>query len=196
MSYLELLLLSLGLCFDTFAVSLTGGICTRSKLSLKQILKIIFSFGFFQGGFIFAGWFIGIFFSEYISRFDHWIAFVLLGYIGIKMIIEGFSPETECCGGCSESKHSLLNTKNLIFLSIATSIDAIAVGVSVALLQLAAYKVVFAVSMTFVFSVLGSLLGLIGGRSFAAKVGKRSEIIGGIILILIGVKILFEHLSL
>lgn len=194
MGYIELMLLSLGLCFDTFAVSLTGGICTKSKMSAKQILKIIFCFGAFQGAFIFLGWALGFSFSEYISEFDHWIAFLLLGYIGVKMVIEGCSKEEECCGGCPESKHSLLKTKNLILLSVATSIDAVAVGISIALLQLPFIKIGVGTIMTFVFSASASLLGLLGGRSIGTKAGKRSEIFGGIILILIGTKILLEHL--
>ena len=196
MGYIELLLLSIGLCFDTFAVSLTGGICTRKMMTARQILKIIFCFGLFQGGFIFLGWLLGIFFSEYISSVDHWIAFALLGYIGVKMIIEGCSKEEECCGGNPESKHSLLKTKNLITLSVATSIDAIAVGVSIAMIGLSFEKIAVGTAMTFAASVLASLLGLLGGRCIGTKVGKRSEILGGIILIFLGAKILIEHLSL
>ena len=195
MGYLELLLLSIGLCFDTFAVSLTGGICTRKRMTVRQIFKIIFCFGLFQGGFIFIGWLLGISFSEYISEVDHWIAFALLGYIGVKMIIEGFSKEQECCGGNPDSKHSLLKTKNLITLSIATSIDAVAVGISVAMIGLSFEKIAAGTAMTFAASVLASLFGLLSGRCIGAKVGKRSEILGGVILIFLGAKILIEHLS-
>ena len=93
MSYIELFLLAAGLCFDTFAVSLTGGICTRGSLCVRQILRIIFCFAVFQAGLTFAGWLLGYSVSDYISKVDHWVAFVLLGYIGVKMIIEGCSKK-------------------------------------------------------------------------------------------------------
>ena len=127
MSYIELFLLAAGLCFDTFAVSLTGGICTRGSLCVRQILKIILCFAFFQAGLSFAGW---LLVSDYISKVDHWVAFVLLGYIGAKMIVEGCSKEEEAV-----SKSSLLNPRQLVLLSIATSIDAVAVGISLALVK-------------------------------------------------------------
>ena len=98
MGYLELLLLSIGLCFDTFAVSLTGGICTRKRMTVRQILKIIFCFGLFQGGFIFIGWLLGISFSEYISEVDHWVAFALLGYCNYY----GISNNLPCCTGAEK----------------------------------------------------------------------------------------------
>ena len=112
------------------------------------------------------------------------------------MIIEGCSKEEECCGGNPDSKHSLLKTKNLITLSVATSIDAIAVGVSIAMIGLSFEKIAVGTAMTFAASVLASLLGLLGGRCIGTKVGKRSEILGGIILIFLGAKILIEHFSL
>ena len=131
MSYIELFLLAAGLCFDTFAVSLTGGICTQGSLGRRQILKIILCFAVFQAGLSFAGWLLGYSVSDYISKVDHWVAFVLLGYIGVKMIVEGCSREDE-----SVSKSSLLNPRQLVLLSIATSIDAVAVGISLALVKL------------------------------------------------------------
>ena len=101
MSYIELFLLAAGLCFDTFAVSLTGGICTRGSLCVRQILRIIFCFAVFQAGLTFAGWLLGYSVSDYISKVDHWVAFVLLGYIGVKMIIEGCSKKEEEVSGTS-----------------------------------------------------------------------------------------------
>ena len=109
MSYIELFLLAAGLCFDTFAVSLTGGICTRGSLCVRQILRIIFCFAVFQAGLTFAGWLLGYSVSDYISKVDHWVAFVLLGYIGVKMIIEGCSKKEEEVSGTS-----LLNTRQLV----------------------------------------------------------------------------------
>ena len=176
MSYIELFLLAAGLCFDTFAVSLTGGICTQGSLGRRQILKIILCFAVFQAGLSFAGWLLGYSVSDYISKVDHWVAFVLLGYIGVKMIVEGCSREDE-----SVSKSSLL--------------DAVAVGISLALVKLPFLKIGICTAMVFVCTALASLAGLLGGRRFGASVGKKSEILGGLILIAIGARILIEHLT-
>ena len=200
MSYIELFLLAAGLCFDTFAVSLTGGICTQGSLGPRQTLKIILGprqtlkiilcFAVFQAGLSFAGWLLGYSVSDYISKVDHWVAFVLLGYIGVKMIVEGCSKEDEAV-----SKSSLLNPRQLVLLSIATSIDAVAVGISLALFKLSFLKIGICTAMVFVCTALASLAGLLGGRRLGASVGKKSEILGGLILIAIGAKILIEHLT-
>lgn len=190
MSYIELFLLAAGLCFDTFAVSLTGGICTRGSLCVRQILKIILCFAFFQAGLSFAGWLLGYSVSDYISKVDHWVAFVLLGYIGAKMIVEGCSKEEEAV-----IKSSLLNPRQLVLLSIATSIDAVAVGISLALVKLSFLKVGVCTGMVFACTALASLAGLLGGRRLGSGIGKKSEILGGVILIAIGIKILIEHLT-
>ena len=187
---MELFLLAAGLCFDTFAVSLTGGICTRGSLCVRQILKIILCFAFFQAGLSFAGWLLGYSVSDYISKVDHWVAFVLLGYIGAKMIVEGCSKEEEAV-----SKSSLLNPRQLVLLSIATSIDAVAVGISLALVKLSFLKVGVCTGMVFACTALASLAGLLGGRRLGSGIGKKSEILGGVILIAIGIKILIEHLT-
>ncbi len=194
MSHIEIFLLAVGLCFDTFAVSLCGGITVGRELRRTEVLKIILCFAFFQAGFAAAGWALGLTVSEYIERFDHWIAFILLGYIGGKMIYEGVTSkdeELEC--GCGRERSSLLNPRQLVLMSIATSIDAIAVGISIAFLQLSHVKIGVCMSEIFVCTALASLIGLSGGRKLGAKVGSRSEIVGGIILIAIGVKILIEH---
>lgn len=191
MSYIELFLLAAGLCFDTFAVSLTGGICTRERLRPWQIMRIIFCFAVFQAGLQFLGWLLGYSVSEYISKIDHWVAFVLLAYIGVKMIVEG------CSGSEGDSgKLSLLNPKQLVVLSVATSIDAVAVGISLAMIRLQFLKVGVCTAMVFACTALASLGGLLGGRRLGAGIGRRAEVLGGIILIVIGLKILAEHLSL
>lgn len=191
MSYIELFLLAAGLCFDTFAVSLTGGICTRGSLCVRQILRIIFCFAVFQAGLTFAGWLLGYSVSDYISKVDHWVAFVLLGYIGVKMIIGGCSKKEEEVSGTS-----LLNTKQLVLLSVATSIDAVAVGISLAMIKLSFLKIGITTAMVLACTALASLAGLLGGRRLGAGIGKKSEILGGLILIAIGAKILIEHLSM
>lgn len=190
MSYIELFLLAAGLCFDTFAVSLTGGICTRGSLCTRQILRIILCFAVFQAGLTFAGWLLGYSVSGYISRVDHWVAFVLLGYIGVKMIIEGFSKDDG-----QVSKNSLLNTRQLVLLSIATSIDAVAVGISLAMVKLSFLKIGVCTAMVFACTAVASLGGLLGGRRLGSGIGRKSEILGGLILIAIGIRILAGHLS-
>ena len=159
-------------------------------LAAGQILKIILCFAVFQAGLSFAGWLLGYSVSDYISKVDHWVAFVLLGYIGVKMIVEGCSKEDEAV-----SKSSLLNPRQLVLLSIATSIDAVAVGISLALVKLSFLKIGICTAMVFVCTALASLAGLLGGRRLGASVGKKSEILGGLILIAIGVRILIEHLT-
>lgn len=190
MNYLELFLLAAGLCFDTFAVSLSGGICTRGQLRPRQILKIIFCFAIFQAGLAFAGWLLGYGVSDYITKVDHWVAFVLLGYIGVKMIMEGCSSKDEGPG-----KLSLLNNRQLVMMSVATSIDAVAVGISLALVKLSFLKIGVCTAMVFACTALASLAGLLGGCRLGSNVGHKAEIVGGIILIAIGVKILVGHLA-
>ena len=165
MSYIELFLLAAGLCFDTFAVSLTGGICTRGSLCVRQILRIIFCFAVFQAGLTFAGWLLGYSVSDYISKVDHWVA---------KMIIEGCSKKEEEVSGTS-----LLNTKQLVLLSVATSIDAVAVGISLAMIKLSFLKIGITTAMVLACTALASLAGLLGGRRLGAGIGRKSEILGG-----------------
>ncbi len=190
MTYTELFLLALGLCFDTFAISLTGGICSKTKFSFLQICKIFFSFAFFQCGFCLLGWALGVSFLYYIETFDHWIAFVLLVFIGGKMVIESLHKNNNA------GAVNLLDTKKLIFLSVATSIDALAVGISLAMLSLSSIKVWMVMTSVFVVTSFASLSGLLGGKLVGNKFGNRSEMVGGLILIAIGVKILVEHLAL
>lgn len=221
MSYLELFLLAVGLCFDTFAVSLTGAICMNVRLKWFQILKIIIFFAFFQAGFTALGYLLGVSVSSYIEKWDHWIAFLLLLYIGGKMVLESFSKDECGSDGSADSadsatsatsassansdnsadsvnsaKMNLLSTKQLSFLSIATSIDALAVGISLAIISLQSLKFWIGEGMIFAVTALSSLAGLLGGRCLGGKFGKRSELVGGVILVAIGVKILIEHLFL
>lgn len=191
MSYLELFLLSVGLCFDTFAISLSGGICLKEKPTLMQRVKIVSAFALFQAGFAFFGWGLGASFANYIEPFDHWVAFILLGYIGGRMIYGSLKPDR-----CDEKETSLnlTNNKSLVFISIATSIDALAVGISLAMIHLSSLKVGVSMSMILLLSALASLLGLLSGKRLSGKAGQRSELIGGVVLVLIGLKILIEHL--
>lgn len=117
-----------------------------------------FLFAVFQAGLTFAGWLLGYSVSDYISKVDHWVAFVLLGYIGVKMIIEGCSKKEEEVSGTS-----LLNTRQLVLLSVATSIDAVAVGISLAMIKLSFLKIGITTAMVLACTALASLTGLLGG---------------------------------
>ncbi len=165
----------------------------RSKeivADILQQLKIITVFALFQGGFTLIGWLLGTELYIYIERFDHWIAFFLLAYIGGGMLFEG--RKEEC--SCSKSKTNLLDNKNLCLLSIATSIDALAVGISLAMVSLSPVKILVGLISIFFFTALASFVGLNGGRSIGDRLGRKPEMLGGAILLIIGIKILIEHL--
>ena len=188
MTITELIILAITLSFDTFAVSISGGI-SLPKLDIKRRGLIISFFSVFQASFLFIGWLIAGNFSKYIITWDHWIALFILCYLGGKMIKESFSKEND-----SDQGKSLLNIKKLTILSIATSIDAIAVGVSLAFIHLQSVKMLILVLLTLIITAIAALIGLISGQKLGNKVGKRAELIGGIVLIIIGVKVWSEHL--
>lgn len=187
MNFLSILIIGIGLSMDAFAVSLTMGLNTCKENKLRIALKAGVFFGLFQGLMPLLGWLLGIKFTEYIQRIDHWIAFGLLAFIGGKMIYESIKGEDE-----EECEVDFSNKKFLI-LAIATSIDALAVGVSFAFLNV---NIIFAAIViactTFVFSFIAVNIGGIFGKVLKSK----SEIIGGLILVIMGVKILIEHLFL
>ena len=188
MNYIELLFLALSLCLDTFTVSLAGGICEEKKIPAGKILKIIFFFAFFQTAFLSIGWFLGNEVVDYIAKAAPWIAFILLMYVGIKMIVDAVRKKEEKHSGVS-----IVSTGRLTMLSIATSIDAFAVGISIAMLPFTWQKTVFEITSVFVFTALASLVGLLSGKCLGRGMRKSPMIVGGIILILIGIKILLEH---
>lgn len=192
MTYLELLLLAIGLCFDTFAVSIGGGIQTPQMTSLQRF-KVISVFGVMQALFLFAGWMAGTLFASFINEWDHWIAFVILLYLGGKMAYEGVSNRG-AEGEQPEHTSDFLKIKKLLLLSVATSIDAVAVGVSLAFIMLATVKVGFAVLATAFITAVASYIGVKWGQVLGTKIGKKAEIAGGVILVAIGIKILVEHL--
>jgi|SRR5574344_188420 manganese efflux pump family protein len=186
MSYTEIFLLAIGLCFDTFAVSLVGGAC-KNCLSVFVKIKIIISFALFQAGFTVVGWALGSTVSSYIENYDHWIAFALLLYIGGKMLIDSFSTS-------EEKSVDLLTTSKLVVASVATSIDALAVGISFAFLHMSCDKVLWSGVIVFVVTAVAALSGLLSGNIIGKKIGRKANLAGGLILILIGIKILIEHL--
>jgi putative Mn2+ efflux pump MntP len=184
MSFLELLLIAVGLSMDAFSVSVCKGLTTR-KFSLRIALTCGLWFGFFQALMPVVGYFLGEQFQGLIDAFGQWIAFGLLALIGANMI-------REAVWGKEESQDGSLGFKTMLLLAIATSIDALAVGVSFACIRVKLWSSVIVIGLTtFAFSVLGVKIGNV----FGSKYEKSAEIIGGIMLILIGLKILFEHLG-
>ena len=184
----ELIIIAVGLAMDAFAVAICKGLNMR-KLDYKQTVLIAIFFGGFQAGMPLIGWFIGSKFADYITSIDHWVTFILLLIIGGKMVYESFHGEDEC--DCCESK---LNLKELTALAIATSVDALAVGVAFAL-EYERNTVFVAVTLIGVITALLSSLGVFIGHKFGAKYKNKAELAGGIILILLGVKILLEGLG-
>ena len=186
MSFIELLLIAVGLSMDAFSVSICKGLTTK-KFSWRMALICGLWFGGFQVLMPIVGYFLGAQFQEMIEAYDHWIAFGLLFLIGANMIREAIWGEKE-----EGENNGSLDFKTMFFLAIATSIDALAVGVSFACIQVKLWSSVIIIGLTtFVFSVLGVKIGNV----FGSKYEKSAGIIGGIILILIGLKILLEHLG-
>ena len=177
-------LIGIGLSMDCFAVSLAIGTSTKAKL-LNAALIIALCFGMFQTGMTLLGWAAGTHLAELIADYDHWVAFLLLAVIGIKMVIEGWRKEDE------QAPVDVRQLVPVIILSVATSIDALAVGVSFAFLQVEILVPALIIGIVaFVFSFAGTL----SGTQLASVLGNRVEIIGGVILLTIGLKILLEHL--
>ena len=183
MSIIELLILALGLSMDAFAVSICKGLSVP-KLQAKHCLICGVYFGGFQALMPLIGWALGIRFQSLITNIDHWIAFVLLAVIGANMIKESFSKEEEC-------PDASFGFKTMLTLAVATSIDALAVGVTFAFLDVNIIPAVLLIGLTtFVCSAVGVKIGNVFGNRFQSK----AEFFGGLVLIAIGLKILIEHL--
>lgn len=186
MGILELLILAIGLSMDAFAVSVCKGLAMK-KLEFKNMAIVGLWFGGFQALMPTIGYFLGVQFKNQITAIDHWIAFVLLGIIGTNMIKEACSKDDE------EEVKANLDVKTMFMLAIATSIDALAVGITFAFLSVnLVHAVTFIGITTFILSAVGVGIGNIFGTKYKAK----AEITGGIILILLGIKILLEHLGI
>ncbi len=179
------LLLAFGLAMDAFAVAVASGSATR-KIHFFDALKLAFLFGLFQGVMPVIGWMIGLNFKDVVSAWDHWIAFVLLGIIGGKMIYDDLKSGDE--EGVDESKISIYQ---LLLLALATSIDALAVGFGLIVLDSILFPVITIGVVTFALSLGGVYLG----HRYKDFGHNKTRIIGGVILIAIGTKILIEHLS-
>ena len=186
MEWYTLLLIALGLSMDAFAVSVSNGMC-YSNIHKKQVVLTAFTFGAFQAAMPVIGYFIGKTVSGLISFLDHWIALLILGFIGGKMIFEAVRElrhpqETEC---------KRFTLKILLFQGVATSVDALAVGISFAVISAnIVTAALFIGCITFICCLLGALLG----KKFGLMLRQKAEIFGGAVLVLIGVKIFLEHI--
>lgn len=179
----ELIMIAIGLSMDAFAVSVSNGMAI-SNLRLRDALQFGLYFGLFQMLMPLTGWTAGQMFSSFITTFDHWVAFILLGYIGIKMILDAVRGEEESSTGNTSFRVMLL-------LAVATSIDALAAGITFAFMSVNIWFSIAVIgSITFCLSTFGALIGKRAGDAL----GKYAQIVGGVILIAMGVKILIEHM--
>lgn len=184
MSIWELIIIAVGLSMDAFAVSICKGLSVK-ELKLKHALICGLYFGGFQALMPLLGYLLGSGFQQYITAFDHWIAFVLLVLIGANMIRESFSKE-------EEKQSASFSPKTMLPLAIATSIDALAVGVTFAFLQT---EIVSSISIIGVTTFILSAIGVKIGNIFGSKYKSKAEFFGGVVLVLMGIKILLEHLG-
>ena len=183
---ITILLIALGLAMDSFSVSIVNGLATKTFNNINKALILALFFGFFQALMPVFGWLVGESIADFISAFDHWIAFALLTFIGIKMIYESITDKSNKFLGA-------YTIKVILILSLATSIDALAVGLSFSLLGISIF---FPAIIIGVITFLLSFFGVYLGRRFGKILKNRIEIVGGLILIIIGIQILFEHIML
>ena len=188
MTFLELIIIAIGLSMDAFAVSIGKGLSLK-KIKLSHALKVGLWFGGFQALMPIFGYLLGSTFAEIVSAYDHWVAFVLLAIIGGNMLKESFEKDDDDCD-CSKKEKNSFAVATMFTLAVATSIDALAVGVTFAFFKVAIIPAIITIGITtFLFSVAGLKIGNI----FGCKYKSHAELFGGIILILIGLKILLEH---
>ena len=184
MDFLTIIAVALGLSFDTFAVSLSYG-AVRNKILFRQAARMAILLAIFQAGLLVIGYFLGSFVSEIVKAADHWIALALLLFLGIRMIGEGIRRKAE------DEVRDYTKSLEIITIAVGTSIDAFAVGISFALLDLRIWiSGIIIGTVTF----LASMTAIRIGKSAGEKLGQRVEIIGGLILIAIGIKIFLEHM--
>ena len=185
MSLFTLFILAVGLSMDAFAVAVCKGLAMK-KITAGKAVTVGLWFGGFQAGMPLAGYLLGIQFRNAITAIDHWIAFILLGIIGANMI-------KEACSGDCEKEDDSLDIRTMFLLAVATSIDALAVGITFAFLDV---HIIAAVSFIGVTTFIISAIGVKIGNVFGTKYKSKAEFAGGAILILLGVKILLEHLGI
>ena len=185
MELFEIVVIGIGLAMDAFAVSICKGLSMK-KINWKKSIIIALYFGIFQALMPVLGYFLGSTFSSFVQNVDHWIAFILLAIIGGNMIKDSTDDEIE-------KRNDKVDVKTMVILAIATSIDALAVGVTFAFFEV---NILLAISIIGIITFVLSLLGVIIGNKFGDKFQNRAELAGGIILIIIGLKILLEHLGI
>ncbi|MFN8241354.1 MAG: manganese efflux pump MntP family protein [Bacteroidales bacterium] len=184
MDFFTIIAIALGLSFDTFAVSLSMGI-VQNSIIFRHAVRTALVLAFFQGGLTVAGYFLGSLISRQLTATDHWVALLLLSFLGIKMILEGIKRKEE------DEVKDYSKPLTLITVAVGTSIDAFAVGISFALLNVMIwYSGIIIGAVTF----LASMTAIRIGKSAGARLGQKVEIIGGLILMAIGIKIFLEHM--
>jgi putative Mn2+ efflux pump MntP len=184
MDFITIVAVAIGLSFDTFAVSISYGVI-RSRILFRQAVRIALVLAVFQAGLLVIGYFLGSVVSEIIKAADHWIALALLSFLGIRMIVEGIKRKEE------DEMRDYTKTSTLLAVAVGTSIDAFAVGISFALLDIMIWiSGIIIGAVTF----LASMTAIRIGKSAGERLGQKVEIIGGIILFAIGVKIFLEHM--
>lgn len=184
MSFIEIFFIGVGLAMDAFAVSICKGLSMK-KLDVKKGMVIGGYFGFFQGIMPLIGFLLGFSFESFITKIDHWVAFILLSIIGGNMLKEALSND-------EESSDDKVDFKTMFPLAVATSIDALAIGITFAFLKV---NILLAILVIGIVTFIISFTGVFIGNKFGSKYEKRAEIVGGLILILMGLKILLEHLG-
>jgi len=189
MGFMELVLLAVGLSMDAFAVSVCKGLCMK-KADLRAQTICGAWFGGFQALMPLIGFFLGTLFADAIEAIDHWVAFVLLALIGANMLKEAFTKECDCC----DINEADLSVKTMFVMAVATSIDALAVGISLAMAG--NVNILAAVALIGVITFLLSAVGVKVGNVFGSRFEKKAQLCGGVILILLGIKILLEHLGI
>lgn len=185
MDFISVFFIGLGLAMDAFAVSIAKGMSLKQEALKKYAFKLAFFFGLFQAGMPVIGYFCGSRFASYIQSIDHWIAFILLSIIGINMIKESFEEKEE------DQTITSISYKDIILLAIATSIDALAIGVSFAFLNV---DIIYAALIIGITTFILCVFAVFAGKKLGTIFQKYAEILGGSILILLGIKILIEHL--
>jgi len=184
MDYFTILAIALGLSFDTFAVSLSYGVI-RNNILFRQAVWVAIVLALFQGGLTVAGFFLGSIISNALRTTDHWVALILLSFLGIKMIVEGLKKTKD--DGTKDFSSAVV----LLTIAFGTSIDAFAVGISFALLDVMIWKAGILIGVV---TLLASMTAIRIGKSAGERLGNKVEIIGGLILIAIGLKIFLEHI--
>ena len=187
MSFVELFLIAVGLSMDAFAVSICKGLGAK-RLSARQALLVGLYFGGFQALMPLIGYFLGALFADAIEAFDHWVAFALLAIIGVNMLKEALEKGDSCPTNSAD-----MSVKTMFVMAVATSIDALAVGISLAMAG--TRNIFLAVTLIGLMTCLLSALGVKIGNVFGSRYEKKAQVAGGVILIALGVKILLEHLG-